>query len=130
MVITNNTPTGGPSEYYDFPSGAVTLNDILEYKADNSWLGDSFHLGNLLKAIWRWGNKGGTSKEYDARKIIYTGCRLLMKYAGKEAVHTELKKLLVDKQFEVKTGKTALEIIYEKPDYSRYTLPDVKLVTT
>lgn len=91
---------GGPSAYYDFPEGAITLNDLIEHKSDTQWLGDSFHLSNITKAAWRWGDKEGTTKEYDARKFIYSGCRLLMKYAGVSAVRKTLQDLLDDPQFQ------------------------------
>lgn len=91
---------GGPSGYYDFAPRSVTLNDELERKGDEQWLGDTFHVANVVKAAWRWGRKGGTSKEYDARKFIYSGCRLLMKYAGKQEVRNTLQRLLDDKQFQ------------------------------
>ena len=91
---------GGPSSYYDFPSGAITLNDLIEHKSDKQWLGDSFHLSNIVKAAWRWGDKEGTTKEYDARKFIYSGCRLLMKYAGVSAVRKTLQAMLDDPQFQ------------------------------
>jgi hypothetical protein len=94
---------GGPSAYYDFPADANTLNDLLEYKGDKQWLGDSFHLSNVVKAAWRWGDKEGTTKEYDARKFIYSGCRLLMKYAGVQAVRSTLQAMLDDEQFKGKT---------------------------
>lgn len=91
---------GGPSAYYDFPAGAITLNDLIEHKSDTQWLGDSFHLSNIVKAAWRWGDKEGTTKEYDARKFIYSGCRLLMKYAGVSVVRKTLQALLDDPQFQ------------------------------
>lgn len=92
-------PTGGPEGYYDIPVRCVTLNDILEWKGDSQWLGDSFHLANLVKAAWRWGIKEGTSRDYDARKFIYTGARLLMKYAGVMEVRRTLQQMLDDPQF-------------------------------
>jgi hypothetical protein len=94
---------GGPSAYYDFPAGAKTLNDLLEHKGDTQWLGDTFHLANVVKAAWRWGDKEGTSKAYDARKLIYSGCRLLMKYAGVQDVRSTLQAMLDDEQFKDKT---------------------------
>jgi len=90
---------GGPSAYYDLPETARTLNDVIEWKGETQWLGDSFHLSNVTKAAWRWGVKDGTTKEYDARKFIYTGARLLMKYAGKAALRDTLQRMLDDKQF-------------------------------
>jgi len=99
MKDTTDKPDGGPAEYYDFPKDYNTLNDVIEWKGDTSWKGDSFHLGNIVKAAWRWGIKEGTSKEYDARKFMYSGARLLMKYAGKDKLRETLQKMLDDKQF-------------------------------
>lgn len=90
---------GGSSSYYDLPQGLKTLNDLLEWKADTQWLGDSFHLSNLMKASWRWGTKEGTDKAYDARKIMYYGARLLMKYVGKGGLNKTLRAMLDDEQF-------------------------------
>jgi hypothetical protein len=90
---------GGPSTYFDLCNGG-TLNDELERKGDEQWLGDSFHLGNVVKLAWRWGIKEGTDKAYDANKLIYSGARLLMKYKGVAAVRKSLQKLLDDPQFQ------------------------------
>lgn len=92
-------PDGGPAEYYDLPPSPKTLNDLLEYKGDKHWLGDSFHLANIVKAAWRWGIKSGVDKSYDARKFIYSGVRLLLKYQGLEETRATLQKLLDDPQF-------------------------------
>lgn len=93
---------GGASSYYDFPAGATTLNDVMEDLAANRWHGDSLHLKDIFKAAWRWGEKEGTTKAYDARKIIYYGARLLMLYAGVQALRDTLQSMLDDKQFNVK----------------------------
>jgi len=90
---------GGPSGYYDFPKSFKTLNDAVEYLGDTRWLGDSFHLGNIFKAAWRWGDKDGTSRVYDIRKIIYSGCRLLMKHEGVKELRRTLEEILEDPQF-------------------------------
>ena len=92
---------GGPSDYYDFPDNWNTLNDFIEYKSEHQWKEHSFHLGNIVKALTRWGDKGGTSLEYDAKKIIYSGCRVLMKIVGKERLRDYLKSLLDDPQFKL-----------------------------
>jgi hypothetical protein len=101
LHLNKEAPTGGPAAYYNLPIKAVTLNDLIEYKGDcGDWAGgDAFHLGNLMKALWRFGTKEGTSKDYDARKFIYTGCRLLKKYAGNDAVRKTLQQVLDDPQF-------------------------------
>jgi len=64
---------GGPSAYYDFPSGFSTLNDLIEYHDM------SFAQGNIFKAAYRLGKKEGISLEYDLRKIIYYANRMLDK---------------------------------------------------
>lgn len=86
--------SGGPTEYYDFPQGAITLNDLIEYKEMD------FHRGNIFKACWRWGTKEGVTEAYDARKIIYSGCRLLMKLKGVEELRNTIQKILDDPQFQ------------------------------
>jgi len=101
-ILISAKPNGGPADYYDFPSNANTLNDLLEYKGDKDWKGDSFHLANIVKAAWRWGIKSGVDKPYDARKFIYSGARLLLKYAGVEETRRTLQQMLDDKQFKEK----------------------------
>lgn len=61
---------GGATDYYDFPEGATTLNDLIEYK------NMSFALGNIFKACYRLGEKADTSKLYDINKIIYFAERM------------------------------------------------------
>ncbi len=90
---------GGPSKYYDFPAEWSTLNDYIEHKSKHQWKEHSFHLGNITKAGCRWGDKGGTTKGYDARKITYSGLRLLLMLEGKTAVMEYLMKLQQDEQF-------------------------------
>jgi hypothetical protein len=92
---------GGPSGYFDLRNGG-TLNNELEYKGDTQWLGDSFHLGNVVKLAWRWGIKSGTDKSYDANKLMYSGARLYMKYAGVAKLRKALQKMLDDQQFQIK----------------------------
>jgi hypothetical protein len=90
---------GGPSAYYDFPPEWKTLNDYIEYKSDKQWGADSFHLANITKAGCRWGDKGGTTKEYDARKIVYSALRILRRLSGNKAVRSFLQEVLSDEQF-------------------------------
>lgn len=84
---------GGPSEYYDFPQQPKTLNDLIEHKNMD------FHRGNVFKAAYRLGGKSGTSEEYDHKKIIYSGCRMLMKQGGAANLRAYLQNLLDDPQF-------------------------------
>ena len=85
---------GGPAQYYDFPPNAITLNDLIEHKEMD------FHRGNIFKACWRYGTKSGTTKEYDARKIIYSGARILMQLVGVAELRKTLQKMLDDPQFQ------------------------------
>lgn len=100
-------PDGGPANYYDIRYQVKTLNDLIENKSEEHWKGDSFHLSNILKATWRWGIKQGTTEAYDARKFIYSGARLLMKYAGVKELRKTLKAMLEDKQFQDKEENNA-----------------------
>lgn len=90
---------GGPSTYYDLQPDWTTKNDEIEYRSINQWKEHSFHLGNIEKATTRWGNKGGTTKAYDARKIIYSGLRVLMMLEGKSKMREYLLELLNNPQF-------------------------------
>ena len=69
---------GGPSEYYDFPQGCDTLNDLIEYKKM------SFAQGNIFKAAYRLGHKEGITLEYDLNKIKYYADRMLNQIAEVE----------------------------------------------
>lgn len=92
------TATGGPSDYYDFPV-AETLNDLIENRALNNWGAYGVHLFNVFKACWRWDTKEGTTKLYDAKKIVYSGLRLILMLEGKSEVARYLAELSNDKQF-------------------------------
>ena len=90
---------GGPSGYYDLVEGWHTLNDWIEYKSEYQWGKYSFHLANIVKALTRWGDKEGTTLEYDTKKIIYSGARVLKMIVGTEKLREYLERLLDDKQF-------------------------------
>lgn len=93
-------PTGGPSSYYDFPFDQwTTTNDMMEYLAEEKWGSFSISFKDVFKALCRWGDKDGTNYEYDARKIIYYGCRVLRKIVGTEGLRSYLQELLDDEQF-------------------------------
>jgi hypothetical protein len=61
---------GGSTSYYQLPEGATELNDLIEHKRM------SFALGNIFKAVYRYGEKDAASKLYDLNKIIYFAERL------------------------------------------------------
>ena len=93
---------GGPSTYYDFLPDWVTLNDAMEYLAENRWGKYALHLKDANKACFRFGAKEGAGPEYDAKKLVYSGLRLLVMIIGKAAVHSFLQKLIADPQFQPK----------------------------
>lgn len=56
---------GGDTNYYDLPTGAKNIQDLIEYKDMN------FSLGNILKATYRIGNCDHSDKIRDLNKIIW-----------------------------------------------------------
>ena len=100
MSKCNNKKTGGPSAYYDMPfKDWVTTNDMMEYLAEHKWGKYGIHLKDIFKGLCRWGDKDGTSVEYDTRKIIYYGVRVLRLVIGIKATRQYLQDLLDDPQF-------------------------------
>lgn len=100
LPFPSTTSSGGPSSYYDFPyKDWVTGNDQIEYLAVNNWKEFSCHFKDIFKACLRWGRKDGTTKEYDAKKIIYSGLRLLGMVTSKDNVKNFIKELSEDVQF-------------------------------
>ena len=89
---------GGPAKYYDFPEEWVTVNDIIEYKSEKQWGKYTWHLANIFKATWRWGTKSGTTREYDAKKIIYSACRILKSMVGTSEMRRFLEENILDDQ--------------------------------
>ncbi len=58
--------TGGSFSYYDLPPNCKTIQDVIE------GMDMGYSRGNMFKATYRWGCKGGASDlEYDLRKIIW-----------------------------------------------------------
>jgi hypothetical protein len=97
---TKLVPHGGPSSYYDLPFKEwVTVNDMMEYLAEHKWGKFGIHLKDIFKGICRWGDKEGTTVEYDTKKIIYYGCRILMMISGKDGLRKYLQGILDDPQF-------------------------------
>ena len=93
-------PDGGPADYYDLPfKDWVTVNDMVEYLSEKQWGKHSWIFKDILKACTRFGEKSGTDKTYDTKKIIYYGCRLLMSVTDKATTRKYLQQLLDDKQF-------------------------------
>lgn len=76
------TSDGKATSYYDFPKGAKTLNDIIEFKDMN------FARGNIFKAVYRLGEKNGIDDEYDLNKIIYYAKRMLKRIKKDKSKHT------------------------------------------
>jgi len=93
-------PHGGPQSYYDQPYESwCTTNDQMEWLAEHKWGKYAIHLKDIFKGLCRWGDKEGTTVEYDTRKIIYYGCRVLMMVVGTKELRKYLQEILDDKQF-------------------------------
>lgn len=90
---------GGPSGYYDFAGSWGTLNDAMEHLAKTRWAAHALHLKDAMKACWRFGGKDGTDHAYDARKLVYSGLRLLVMIGGVKMARDYLQTLLDDPQF-------------------------------
>ena len=91
---------GGSSAYYDAPfQEFTTVNDMVDYYSKNFWGWRSYIFKDIVKAVTRFGRKEGTDESYDAKKIIYYGCRLLMSVTDKNTTRKYLQQLLDDKQF-------------------------------
>lgn len=103
VVLTDTTqvkPHGGATAYYDMPfADWCTSNDMIEYLAEHKWGRYGVHLKDIFKGLCRWGDKEGTTVEYDTRKTIYYGCRVLKMIVGTTKMRQYLQELLDDKQF-------------------------------
>ena len=101
----NSPPDGGPSSYYDMPfQDWVTLNDQMEYLAQNKWGIYSIHLKDVFKGLGRWGDKEGTTPLYDTKKGIYYFCRVMKMMVGIKGLRDYLNGILDDPQFKEKTN--------------------------
>lgn len=99
-ISSEEERSGGPAGYYDLPyQGWVTTNDMGEYLAKERWGAYSLHFKDSLKALVRFGAKGGTTQKYDIEKMIYSGCRAMIMLSGKKALRVYLQRLLDDPQF-------------------------------
>lgn len=56
---------GGSSSYYKLPSESKELDDLIIAK-NMPW-----HIANIFKACYRYGEKAGQDKKYDATKILW-----------------------------------------------------------
>lgn len=83
--VVSTKPDGGPAGYYDLPfQEFTTVNDMIDYLSQKQWGWRSYIFKDILKACFRFGKKAGTDEAYDAKKIIYYGCRLLMSITDKD----------------------------------------------
>lgn len=100
---TETKVTGGPSDYYNFPFDTwVTGNDMMEFLAEHKWGKYGIHLKDIFKSCLRWGEKSGTTIEYDTKKVIYYGCRIMQMVVGRDNLRKYLQELLDDPQFKGK----------------------------
>ena len=69
--MTKILSDGGSTSYYNLPTGASELNDLIEHKKM------SFALGNIFKACYRFGEKDAADMLYDLNKIKFFADRLI-----------------------------------------------------
>lgn len=70
--------TGSDNTLYDFPPGTTCFADLAD--------GMSFNRASILKSVLRWGEKDGTTLEYDLCKIQwYAGRQLRLLQAAQGA---------------------------------------------
>lgn len=69
--MTKISSDGGSTSYYNLPTGASELNDLIEHKKM------SFALGNIFKACYRFGEKDAADMLYDLNKIKFFADRLI-----------------------------------------------------
>jgi len=72
---------------------------MMEYLAEHKWGKYGIHLKDIFKGLCRWGDKDGTTVEYDTKKIIYYGVRVLRLVVGTPKMREYLQSLLDDPQF-------------------------------
>lgn len=70
-MTSKHKSDGGATDYYHIPEGTRDLDDLIALKQM------SFRMGNIFKACYRLGQKEGTDREYDLRKIIFFAQREL-----------------------------------------------------
>lgn len=71
-TMTNKIKSdGGSTSYYDLPKHATELRHLISHK------GMSFARGNIMKAVYRLGEKDGADVEYDINKVIFFANELL-----------------------------------------------------
>lgn len=110
---------GGPSAFYDQPyKDWVTTNDQMEWLAEAKWGKYAIHLKDIFKGLCRWGDKEVATIEYDARKIIYYGVRVLKMIVGVDEMRKYLQTLLDDPQFKGIPEELFLEEPAKVPEYA------------
>jgi Flp pilus assembly CpaF family ATPase len=67
----NALDNGGTTNYWQFPSDAVQLQDLIEHKNMN------YAVANILKVAYRLGDKHHSSQERDLNKVIWFAQREL-----------------------------------------------------
>ena len=99
-ITAEQTTEAKVGSYYNFPfKDWFTVNDMLDHMSRKQWGWRSYIFKDIVKACFRFGRKEGTTEVYDAEKIIYYGCRLLMSVTDKSTTRKYLQQLLDDKQF-------------------------------
>lgn len=85
---------GGSSEWYKLPKNAKELQDLIEYRNMNG------NIKDIFKACYRRGQKGGTTEEYDTRKMVYYSLRELGRLLGRKDYLTLADEIIGDQSEE------------------------------
>jgi len=61
----NDKNNGGTTDYFQFPTNAIQLQDLIEHKNMN------YAIANIFKGAYRLGDTHHSSRERDLNKIIW-----------------------------------------------------------
>lgn len=67
---------GGSTDYYKLPSGAIDLQDLIEFKSMN------FAQGNIFKALYRLNDNHHSDAIRDLNKVIWFAQREIQRLQG------------------------------------------------
>ena len=128
--------TGNSSAYYKLPEDAIDIQDLIEYRNMN------FAQGNILKAIYRIGEKPGVDAVYDLEKIIWFANREINRLTKKDVAKTgkpTSAKDIIDKEINLIEGimskidlsmPVGTEIVYTSGDKAGQPVDPTDVVET
>lgn len=76
LTDTQSTNNGGSTDYYKLPSGAIDLQDLIEFKNMN------FAQGNIFKALYRLNDNHHSDAIRDLNKVVWFAQREIQRLQG------------------------------------------------